>query len=94
MPRKVRQVISALTTKGFLENRDGHHIILIYETMEGRKTAIRTRVSHQSGSGDIGDSLLGVMARQTNLSRRDFEHLVDCYLSREQYETKLKEKEI
>jgi predicted RNA binding protein YcfA (HicA-like mRNA interferase family) len=93
MPRKVRQVISALKGKGFTEDRDGDHIFLIYETIEGRKTTIRTRVSHQPGGGDIGDNLLGKMAKQTKLSRRDFEQLVDCYLSREQYDSKIKEKE-
>jgi hypothetical protein len=89
MPRKARQVISALKTKGFLADEDRHHIFLIYETIDGRKTSIRTRVSQQSGGSDIGDRLLGAMARQTKLNRRDFEQLVDCYLSREQYETKL-----
>ena len=43
MPCKVRQVISALKAKGFVEDRDGHHIFLIYETVEGRRTTIWTR---------------------------------------------------
>jgi hypothetical protein len=50
-------------------------------------------LSHQSGGGDIGDNLLGKMAKQTKLSRRDFEQLVDCYLSREKYDSKIAEKE-
>jgi Transposase IS66 family len=69
MPRKARQMISALKTKGFLVDEDRHHIFLIYETIDGRKTSIRTRVSHQSGGSDIGDRLLGAMARQTKLTR-------------------------
>jgi hypothetical protein len=64
MPRKVRQVISALKSKGFTEDREGHHIFLIYETIEGRRSSIRTRVSHQSGGSDIADNLLGAMAKQ------------------------------
>jgi len=62
---------------------------LLYEELDGRRTDIRTRVSHQSGGGDIGDNLLSAMARQVRLSRRDFEQLVDCPLSREAYEAKL-----
>jgi hypothetical protein len=89
MPRKVRQVLSSLKAKGFCEDREGHHIFLIYETRDGFRTEIRTRVSHQSGGGDISDSLLAAMARQVRLSRRDLEQLIDCPLSREGYETRL-----
>jgi hypothetical protein len=72
-----------------VEDREGHHVFLIYESVAGNKTEIRTRVSHQSGGGDIGDNLLGMMARQVKLGRRDFEQLIDCPLSRETYEAKL-----
>ena len=89
MPRKVRQVLCNLKAKGFFEDREGHHIFLIYETSNGFRTEIRTRVSHQSSGGDISDSLLAAMARQVRLSRRDLEQLIDCPLSREEYETKL-----
>ncbi len=89
MPRKVRQVLSSVKAKGFFEDREGHHIFLIYETRDSFRTEIRTRVSHQSGGGDISDSLLAAMARQVRLSRRDLEQLIDCPLSREEYETKL-----
>jgi hypothetical protein len=89
MPRKARLVVSGLKNKGFLEDREGHHVFLIYETVAGYRTDVRTRVSHQSGGGDIGDSLLGAMARQVKLGRRDFDQLIDCPLSREAYEAKL-----
>ena len=89
MPRKARQVLSSMKAKGFLEDREGHHIFLIYETIDGLRTEIRTRVSHQSSGGDISDSLLGLMARQVRLTRRDLDQMIDCPLSREQYETKL-----
>lgn len=89
MPRKVRQLVSGLRAKGFSEDRDGHHIFFSYETIDGRLTEIRTRISHQSGGGDIGDHLLGAMARQVKLNRREFDQLIDCPLSREQYEAKI-----
>ena len=89
MPRKVRHVIAALKNKGFMEDREGHHVFLIYERLDGRRTEVRTRVSHQSSGGDISDNLLGAMSRQVRLSRRDFEQLLDCPLTREAYEEKL-----
>ncbi len=89
MPHKAREVIAGLKAKGFAEDREGHHVFLIYETRDGLRTDVRTRVSHQSGGGDIGDGLLGIMARQVKLGRRDFEQLIDCSLSREKYEAKL-----
>jgi hypothetical protein len=89
MPRKAREVLGGLKRKGFVEEREGHHIFLIYETTAGLRTDIRTRLSHQSGGSDIGDPLLGAMARQVRLSRRDFDQLIDCPLSRVEYESRL-----
>lgn len=89
MPRKAREVLSGLKRKGFVEEREGHHIFLIYETIAGLRTDIRTRLSHQSGGNDVGDPLLGAMARQVRLSRREFDELIDCPLSRQEYESKL-----
>lgn len=90
MPRKAREVLNRLKRKGFVEEREGHHIFLIYETTAGLRTDIRTRLSHQSGGSDIGDPLLGAMARQVRLNRREFDELIDCPLSRQEYESKLR----
>jgi DNA-binding FadR family transcriptional regulator len=89
MPRKAREVLSGLKRKGFIEEREGHHVFLIYESRAGLRTEVRTRLSHQSGGSDINDQLLGLMARQLKLSRRELEQLIDCPLSREHYEAKL-----
>ena len=89
MPRKARQVLGGLKAKGFREDREGHHVFLTYETMRGRRSEIRTRLSHQSGGGDIGDPLLAAMSRQVRLNRREFEQLIDCPLSREEYKSKV-----
>ena len=37
MPRKARQVISRLKNKGFVEDREGHHVFLIYESVAGKE---------------------------------------------------------
>jgi hypothetical protein len=89
MPRKAREVLGGLKRKGLVEEREGHHVFLIYETTSGLRTDVRTRLSHQSGGGDITDPLLGAMARQVKLSRRDFDQLIDCPLSRQEYESRL-----
>jgi len=43
---------------------------------------------------DLGDSLIAQMSRQIGLSKGKFLDLVDCPLSREQYDSILKEKEL
>lgn len=78
MPQKARDVKSALKTKGFQEIDDRDHIFyfLIYR---GKKTHIRTKVSH--GESEINDKLCGMMARQMNLTGKQFRDFVDCPLS-------------
>jgi hypothetical protein len=51
--------------------------------VHGKRTSIRTRISH--GAKEYGDSLLGEMARQLKLRRRDFDDLIDCPLTAEGY---------
>lgn len=88
MPRPRKAVMAALTRKGFAAS-EGDHTYYIYHTADGRKTLAKTKVSH-SGK-DIGDTILGMMARQCRLTVPQFRDLVDCPLSREAYEAILKE---
>ena len=46
-----------------------------------------TKTSH--GARELDDGLLGRMAKQCQLSRADFDRLIDCPLDREGYEAKL-----
>lgn len=87
MPRKQAEVEAALVVKGF-KKTDSHHHLFIYWTADGRKSPVMTKTSH--GEREIGDHLLAQMARQCKLSRGDFFGLVDCPLSRVEYEAKLK----
>lgn len=87
-PRRRDDVQAGLLRKGFrLSTKD--HWKLIYYDMSGRKTSVWTKVSYGSSHRDISDQNLGNMARQCHLSRLDFDDLIDCPLSREQYERKL-----
>lgn len=93
MQRKHRQILSSLTSKGFSERAEGDHIFLVYLNSEGRKTAIHTKLSRSAKSDDIGNSLLGLMARQVRLSKKDFVDLIDCPMSKEDYAARVQEDE-
>lgn len=86
MPRKHRDVRSGLEAKGFTVDDQRRHIALIYEDLQGRITTARTMLSHGAGGNDISDNLLGRMARQVGLDRSDFLRLIDCPMSREDFD--------
>ena len=82
---------SALRAKGF-RRRETHHSYFVYYTEEGEKTPIQTKTSHGRRSADIADPLIGRMAKQCKLRTADFRALVDCTLSRADYEALLASK--
>ena len=86
MPRKASDVEKSLINKGF-QAGGGDHNYFFYHSKAGKKTIVRTKTSH--GAKDIDDNLLAQMAKQCKLSNRDFGLLVDCPLSRDDYEAKL-----
>ena len=87
-PRRARDVEKGLLCKGF-QKREGDHTFL-HLFVDGRKAPVQTKISH--GSKEISDSLLGQMSRDLEISRRDFEDLANCPLSREEYLTKLRQR--
>lgn len=88
MTFKKRDVEQALESKGF-ERRENDHSFFIYHTKGGRKTSVRTKTSHGRGGRDIGDPLIKNMAEQCKLNMQKFKDLVECPLSREEYEDML-----
>ena len=86
MPRKQSDVEKSLLNKGF-QAGDGDHNYFFYFSIAGKKTIVRTKTSH--GAKEIDDNLLAQMAKQCNLSNKDFGLLVECPLSRNDYESKL-----
>ena len=86
MPRPRKTVMASLQKKGFLMT-EGDHSYFVYHTMAGKKTIVKTKVSH-SGK-DVSKVLMGFMAKQCKLTTSDFHELVDCPLSQEKYEEKL-----
>ena len=83
-----RDVANGLKGKGFIEDKTRDHIYYTYRSLSGAITTIGTKISHGSGKG-IGLNLLGKMAKQCQLSIRDFRDLVDCSLSRKDYERQI-----
>jgi len=88
MPRARKDVETGLLAKGF-QQREGDHAYYIYYDLQGKKSTAKTKTSH-SGK-DLDDSLLALMSRQTKLTKKQFLDLVDCPLSRDDYEKILRQ---
>ncbi|HEV7588854.1 MAG TPA: hypothetical protein VGO40_12130 [Longimicrobium sp.] len=91
MPRDRSEVVAALKNKGFEErpegkNRDHDMFFFVHG---GLQRAVFTKVSRGSGYRTIGDDLLGKMAKQLQLTRGDFNLLVECPLGEVEYAEKL-----
>lgn len=81
---KKDMVVRNLTKKGFAQD-ERDHLYLTYVTLDGKKTAIRTKVSHGSKS-DITTGLVSAMARQCQLTTPEFKEFAECKLDQNQYE--------
>ncbi len=91
MPLKKLEVIQSLKKKGF-KNIGGDHKYLVYHTIDGKQTNIKTKVSRGSYS-DIADKCVNEMKRQCRLDKKaDFIDLVKCPLERDDYEAILRAK--
>ncbi len=81
--RKQKDIESSLERKGF-RRRETDHSYFVYYRTDGRKSRARTKTSH--GRKEIGDSLLGLMAKQCKIQKSEFLDLIDCPLDQEAYE--------
>ncbi|KPF46163.1 hypothetical protein [Rhizobium sp. AAP43] len=79
-----------LPKKGFVEQDDRSHIFYHFYH-EGKKTHIRTHVSHGSKYKTLGDDLVSSMAKQCKTTAKNFRGLAECTLSQEGYIKLLKE---
>lgn len=91
MTRSRAAVEAALKKKGFTLREGDHHYFCLLDE-QGRPTRIITKTSHSPKHKDLGDPLLGEMAKQLHLTKREFVELIDCALSEGQYRARLKEK--
>lgn len=86
---QVKDIISNLKKKGFSEDRSKDHVWLNFLTSDGKKTIIRTKVSH--GKSEITEPLITKMAKQVHLNKKQFIELVSCSLSGDVYYSIVKE---
>jgi DNA-binding phage protein len=63
---------------------------MFWLVVDGRKTSIRTRLSH--GAAEYGGNLLALIARQVGLSRQELYRLVDCPMDGEKLKRLLVER--
>ncbi len=62
MPLKKRDIIASLERKGFQIHESDHRYLYFYWS-NGKKTSIKTKISHGSGN-EIDDNLVHLMATQ------------------------------
>lgn len=73
-----------LPKKGFVETRDRNHIFYHFHH-DGKKTHIRTHVSHGSKYRVLGNDLVSAMAKQCKLTTKMFRGLAECNVSHDEY---------
>ena len=83
---KSRALKTGLLNKGFRVYEGDHHFLFLY--IGGKKTAVRTRISH--GSKEYGDNLLSLVARQLHLTKDELMNLIDCPMTHNEYVATLK----
>ena len=76
--RKGRDIDAALRKKGFRCETDGKHIWYYFTGIP--QTGIKVMMSHGMMGKTIGAGLIGDMAIQLHLSKKQFLDLIDCHL--------------
>jgi hypothetical protein len=83
-----------LQRKGFELKEGSDHWRFIYFSQSGAKTSINTKISRGSSYKTLSDNLLEQMYKKCKLTKSDFTVLINCPLSREQYESKLRSQSV
>jgi hypothetical protein len=78
-----KELRSALLSKGKTsEDRKGHHVFFFVEIDD--KAYRATKFSH-GAKGQITDDILGAIARQMRLTRKELRNFVDCAVTRDKW---------
>ena len=80
------KVKSGLTAKGFQSIEGSNHEKFIYHDASGKKRRIMTVLSRGPSGRDVDSKMIHAMARQCQLTAPQFNDLIDCTLSRADYE--------
>lgn len=92
MPRDRLEIHRSLLAKGFELEQKGRDHDYYFLRDEGLTRAVFTKMSRGSKHREIGDGLLGRMCRQLQLTRGEFDQLIDCPLSGTDYLARLVER--
>lgn len=83
MPFSTGQVRRALVSKiGFTPAHTDHET---FEYVHDGLVVAATKISHQASGRDIGNHLLGMMARQCHVSGPTFRGAIACHVGREAF---------
>ena len=83
--RKVKDIAAPLLKKGFIVKTKGHHA-QYYLHVGGKKTHIKTYLSHGTGSNEYGTQLMKAVKKQLCFrDDRDAERFLDCPMDGEEY---------
>lgn len=85
--RSAGEVEQALKAKGMERDENHHHM---FRKTIGGVTTLVTRLSHDGG--DIDDGLAKLMGNQLCLQLKEFWELIDCPLSKEDWEKVVRER--
>lgn len=91
MARSNKVIAKSLSKKGF-QAQDGAKHCLYFLVVDGKKTAIKTLLSR--GGKDYSDSLLGQMAKQLRVTKKELIGLIDCHISGDDYVERLRASDI
>jgi len=84
---KATDISKALKKKGFKERTGDHFFYILH--INGKKTQIRTKISHDRK--EYGISLLKLIWKQLKLNKKGLQNLIDCPMSYEDYVAHLEE---
>jgi hypothetical protein len=89
MPFKAGEMRRALTGKlGFDPSHTDHEI---FELVLDGQVVAATKISHQPRGRDIGENLIGAMARQCHVSGPVFRGAVNCSIDRDSFHALVRE---
>jgi hypothetical protein len=76
------EFIRALVSKGF-DRSEGKHHIMFHLMANGKRTSVRTRLSH--GEHRVDDWLQSQIARELHRSKRELWRFIKCEIGGQEY---------
>ncbi|HEX4338512.1 MAG TPA: hypothetical protein VH062_21555 [Polyangiaceae bacterium] len=89
MPLERSDIEASLKRKGFVEEDRRHRFSTL--VVGGQKAGITTMTSKGTGYRTLDDSLVGQMAKQLKLTKKQFVELVNCTMTFDEYVALLNE---